>query len=225
MCPLRDLIDFAEMVSLRNFIPERVLILFLITGGLFLFCPHAYPQDQPLLTQRERQLHSPARPNPLCKPTPYETSITYSELTVFASREVVYQISTVLPCLGQVVDPPWGLRWDAPGGTKAVFRYRLSVTEFEQLQKFLERADVKGIDSFMNAGPGVGDFKIAIVRPSGAQNIEVLSLMPNHVQLLENPALIHLICKAKDMARISSKSGELPDWCENARPLNGQVPQ
>jgi hypothetical protein len=98
------------------------------------------------------------------------------------------------------------------------------VPDLEHLKTFLDRADVKGIGSFMNAGPGAGDFKIAIARPSDTQNIDVISLMPNHVQLVEYPALIHLICKAKDMARISSKSGELPNWCKNARPLNGQVP-
>jgi hypothetical protein len=202
-----------------------MLVSLLIAGGVFLCCSDAYPQDQPLLTQHERQSHPAARPNPLCKPSPYETPITYSELTVFDSREVVYQISTVVPCLGQVVDPPLGQRWDAPGGTKAVFQYRLSVREFEKLKTFLDRADVKSIDSFLNAGPGVGDFKIAITRPSGTQNIEVLSLMPNHDQLVKNPALVHLVCTAKDIARISSKSGELPDWCRNARPLNAQVPQ
>jgi len=211
------------MVSFRRLIPARALVSLLIAGGVFLFCLDAYLQDQPLLTQHERQSHSTARPNPLCKPSPYETPITYSELTVFDSREVVYQISTVVPCLGEVADPPWGMRWDAPNGTKAAFRYRLSAAEFEHLKTFLDRADVKGIDSFMNAGPGVGDFKITITRPSGTQNIEVLSLLPNHDQLVKNPALIHLVCRAKDLARISSKSGELPDWCRNARPLDGQV--
>jgi hypothetical protein len=212
------------MVSFRHLIPAKMLVSLLIAGRVFLFCPDTYPQAQPLLTQQERQLHSAARPNPLCKPWPYESPITYSELTVFESREVVYHVSTVVPCLGQVVDPPWGLRWDTPGGTKAAFRYRLSLPDFEQLKTFLDRADVKAIDSFMNAGPGVGDFKIAITRPSGTQNIEVLSLMPNHDQLVKNPALIHLVCRAKDIARISSKSGELPDWCRNARPLDAQVP-
>jgi hypothetical protein len=167
--------------------PARMLVSLLL-GGAFFFVPNAYPQDQPLFTQHERQSHTAARPNPLCKPSPYETPITYSELTVFDSREVVYQISMVVPCLGQVGDPPWGLRWDAPSGSKAVFRCRLSVQEFEQLKTFLDRADVKGIGSFMNAGPGVGDFKIAIARPSGTQNIEVLSLMPNHVQLVSHSA-------------------------------------
>src|SRR6266446_4263527 len=144
------------MVSFSRLIPARMLLCFLITGGVFLFCPDADPQDQPLLTQHERQLHSAARPNPLCKPSPYETSNTYSELTVFDSRMVVYQISTVVPCLGQIVDPPWAVRWDAPGGKKTVFSHRLSVPELEHLKTFLDRADVKGIRSFMNAGPGVG---------------------------------------------------------------------
>src|SRR6266852_5251805 len=103
-----------------------MLVSLLIAGGVFLFWPDAYPQDQPLLTQQERQSHSAARPNPLCKPSPYETPITYSELTVFDSREVVYQISTVVPCLGQVGDPQFALRWEAPSGTAAVFRSGLS---------------------------------------------------------------------------------------------------
>ena len=192
----------------------------LMAGGTFLCCTDAFPQAWPLFTQHERQSHAAARPNPLCRPEPYETAITYSQVTVFDSREVVYQISTAVPCLGQAGDPPLALRWEAPSGTAAVFRYRLSAPEFDQLKTFLERADVQGIHSFMNAGPGVGAFKVAIARPTGTQNIDVVSLSPDHFQLINDPALIHLICKAKEMARISSGSGELPDWCRNARPLN-----
>ena len=203
--------------------PARIVVSLLI-GGAFLSGPEAHPQDHPLFTQQERQSHAAARPNPLCKPSPYETPISYSELTVFESGEVVYRTSAVAPCLGQVGNPPWGFRWDAPSGPKSVFHYKLSLLELTQLRTFLDRADVKAISSFMNAGPGVGDFKIAIARPAGTQNIDVLSLMPKHVQLLEYPALIHLICTAKDMGRIASNSGELPGWCRDARPLNGQVP-
>lgn len=205
-----------------NPMPARMLVSLLIIGA-FVSCADAHPQDRPLFTQQERQSHSVARPNPLCKPSPYETPITYSELTVFDSGEVVYQTSAVAPCLGQAGDPPWGLRWEGPSSSTFVFRYRLSALEFTQLKTFLDRADVKEISSFMNAGPGVGDFKIAIARPTGIQNIDVLSLMPNHVQLVKDPALIHLICKAKDMGRIASNSGELPGWCRDAKPLNGQV--
>jgi hypothetical protein len=200
------------------------MLVSLLLGGAFVYCPYAHAQDRPLFTQHERQSHAAARPNPLCKPSPYETPISYSELTVFDSGEVVYQTSAVAPCLGQAVDPPWGLRWDAPSGATSVFRYRLSSLELTQLKTFLDRADVKGIGSFMNAGPGVGDFKIAIARPAGLQNVDVLSLMPDHVQLVKYPALIHLICMAKEMGRIASNSGELPGWCSDAKPLNGQVP-
>ena len=86
------------------------------------------------------------------------------KLTVFDSREIVYRISTVAPCLGQVGDPPFALRWEAPSGTAAVFRSTLSAPEFEQFKIFLDRADVRAIQSFMNAGPGVGDFRVAIAR-------------------------------------------------------------
>ncbi len=200
--------------------PARRLCL-LFVAGVCLFYSNASPQGHALFTQHERQLHATARPNALCKPSPYETPISYTELNVFDSRDVVYEVSTLAPCLGERADPPWAVRWDALGGSKTVFRHRLSVQEFEQFKSFLDRAEVKGIVDFMNAGPGVGDFKISIARPSGVQNIEVVSLMPGHVQLGRKSALVQLICRAKDMARIASHSAELPEWCKDtdAKPL------
>jgi len=198
----------------------RIVLFLLVAGGGFFCGTDAFPQARPLFTQHERQSHAAARPSSLCKPEPYETPITFSEVSVFDTREVVYQISTVVTCLGQVGDPPLALRWEVPSATAVVFRFRLSTLEFEQFKIFLDRADVHGIQSFMNAGPGVGDFKIAIARPTGTQNIEVASLSPNHFQLVADPSLIHVICKAKEMARIASRSGQLPEWCRNARPLN-----
>jgi hypothetical protein len=201
--------------------PARIMVSLVMAGGGFLRCTEAFPQARTLFTQHERQSHADARPNPLCRPEPYETPITYSEVTVFDSREVVYQISTEVRCLGQRVDdPPLARRWEAPSGTASVFRYRLSALEFEQFTAFLDRADVLDLRSFMNAGPGVGDFKVAIARPAGTQNIDVISLSPTHFQLVNDPALIHVICKAKEMARMSSSSSELPDWCRNVRALN-----
>ena len=192
----------------------------LVVGGALLCRTDAFAQGRPLFTQHERQSHAAARPNRLCNPEPYETPITYSEVTVFDSREVVYRISTVSPCLGQVGDPPFARRWEGPSGTTSVFRHKLSAPEFDPFKTFLERADVQGIQSFMNAGPGVGDFKIAIARPDRPQNIEVVSLSPDHFQLVKDPSLIHLICKAKEMARVAARSGEVPEWCSKARPLN-----
>jgi hypothetical protein len=133
-------------------------------------------------------------------------------VTVFDSREIIYRVATVVPCLGQAGDPPFALRWAPPSGA-AVFRARLSVQEFEQLKIFLDREDVRGVRPFMNAGPGVGDFRVAIARPAGTQTIEVASLSPNHVQLIADPSLLHVICKAKEMARMASRSVELPEWC------------
>jgi hypothetical protein len=200
--------------------PSRVMVSWLVAGGALLCGSDALSQSRPLFTLHESQSHAAARPNPLCKPEPYETPITYSDVTVFDSREVVYRTSTVAPCLGQVGDPPFARRWEGPSGTASVFRHTLSAAELDQFSTFLERPDVRGLQSFMNAGPGVGDFKVAIARPAGIQNIEVRSLSPNHFQLVKDPSLIHLICKAKEVARVAARSGELPEWCRTARPLN-----
>jgi hypothetical protein len=200
--------------------PTTIARVLLLAGGALLWGTAAFPQAPPLFTQRERQAQAPARSNSRCKPEPYDKTITFSEITVLESREVEYRISTLTPCLGEVGNPPFALRWDAPHSGKAtVSHYTLPATDFEQFKIFLDREDVRDIHDFMNAGPGVGDFKIAITRAAGPQNIEVVSLSPNHIELVARPALIHLVCQAKEMARRASRSGELPDWCRNARPL------
>jgi hypothetical protein len=180
--------------------PARIMLASLMTGGAFLCGADAFAQARPLFTQHERQSRAAARPNPLCRPEPYETRITHSDVTVFDTREVEYQISTIVSCVGQLGDLALRLRWQAPSATATVFRSMLSEPDFEQLKIFLDRADVRGIQSFMNAGPGVGDFEVTIVRPAGTQKIEVLSLSPNHFSLVDDPSLIHVICKAKEIA-------------------------
>jgi hypothetical protein len=172
-----------DMKTLRVAFP----ISLLVAGGALFSVTGAFPQARPVFTQHERQSHAAARPNPRCRPEPYETPITYSEVTVFDSREVVYQSSTIVPCLGEVGDPLFSRRWEAPSSKAAVFRSALSMPEFEQFRIFLDRADVRSLQSFMNAGPGVGDFKIAVERPAGTQNIEVFSLSPDHFQLVDDP--------------------------------------
>ena len=124
--------------------PTRIMFSLVMACGAILRCTEAFPQTRPLFTQHERQSHAAARPTSFCRPEPYETPITYYEVTVFDSREVVYRISAEVPCLGQPVgDPPLALRWAAPSGTPAVFRYTLSVLEFEQFKVFLDRADYR----------------------------------------------------------------------------------
>src|SRR2546423_947563 len=112
---------------------ERMLFVFLMTGGTAFFCLGAYsqnqPQKQPMFTQYERQL-LPARPSARCQPSTYETPITYSKLTLSDQGEAVYEMWEVTPCLGQKADPPWRLRWEAGDDPKSVFRYKLSASEF-----------------------------------------------------------------------------------------------
>jgi hypothetical protein len=193
---------------------RKMPVLF-VASRLFLWTTDAFPQDRPLFAQYERRVDS-AHPNPLCKQGPFERVINYSELVVFDSHEAVYRTSRDARCHGEAGDPAWMLRWEAPGEQAAAFRYTLSGKEFEELKSFMERADIKELESFRNAGPGVGDFKITIARPTGSQDIDVVSLMPTHYSLVEKPALIHLICMAKAMARRSPNSGELPEWCGDA---------
>lgn len=108
--------------------PAKIVRSLLVAAASLLCRTDTFAQARPLFTQHERQLHAGARANPLCRPEPYETPIVYSELTVFESREVVYRISALAPCLGEVGDPPFALRWEAPGGKTTVFRSRLSAT-------------------------------------------------------------------------------------------------
>ena len=149
---------------------------------------------------RERICHR--RPNALCKPSPYDSHCLF-RADLFDSGEVAYEISTVVPCLGQVVNP-MGTPMGRSKRLKSCLPVQTVSSGVQAVQDLLDRPDVRGIDSFMNAGPGAGDFKIAIARPSGTQNIDALSLMPDHVQLVKYPALIHLVYKAKDLARITS---------------------
>lgn len=192
----------------------RSLPVLVVAGGLLLGTVDAFPQDRLLFAQYERRVDS-AHPNPLCKHEPFERVINYSELTVFESHEVVYRTSRETRCDGDPSDPAWMLRWVALREQAVGFRYTLSRKEFEKFKSFIESSEIDGIESFRNAGPGVGDFKITIARPTGTRDIDVVSLMPTHYSLVEKPALIRLICMAKEMARRSSNSGDLPEWCSD----------
>jgi hypothetical protein len=186
--------------------------VFFAASGMLLWRGAVFPQDRPLFVLHERLVDA-RHPNPSCKPAPYERVTNYAEVSVFKNRDIVYRTSSEAHCEGAAGDPSWARRWEAPSGIASTFRYTLSLAEFEQFKLFIDRPDVKGIESFMNAGPGVGDFKITIARSSSSQKIDVVSLMPNHYSLIANPALTQLICMAKAMAQRRPISGELPAWC------------
>ena len=170
-----------------------------------------------MFTQYERQFEPTLQPNSRCGPSPYEKAVTYSKVTVFNTREVEYEYGKLVSCVAEGGgDKPARMQWNVPPGVSTISRHVLTEPEFQRFASFLERSDVKAIESFMNGGRGVGDFKIVIDRPSGTQNIEVLSLLPNHFQLVQNPTLVRLICMGKAVARATS--AEPPEWCREPRP-------
>jgi hypothetical protein len=130
-------------------------------------------------------------------------SVSFSTITFFDNGEVIQLGWTVPACS----DPAQARGWTPPAGTR-VRRSKLQAGERDSLQRFLDLPEVKALSDFMNAGPGVGDYQIEIPRAPGTQKISVLSLMPEHDQLRRDPALLRVICKAKEMG-----SAEIPRWC------------
>ena len=154
----------------------------------------------PLFTIRERQI-KPS--NVTCPVGLLAVNRSYSELTVFSNRHVA-QVSWVVPACS---NPANDRGWNPPAGSK-VRRFSLRPAGYEELQRFLDTPEVKALTSFMNAGGGVGDYEIEIHRRSGLQTVSVLSLLPNHSELLRNPTLLSVICRAKDIA-----GDKHPGWC------------
>jgi hypothetical protein len=173
----------------------------------------AFSQSKPVLTQYERQ--NPAGRKDSSCTSGFRRSFITSKLMVFDSGDVLYEPSTHTFCDGETVPlPPGGNAWDIPSGDTKTFRYRLSTNELSRLRSFLNRTEVKALSAFMNAGPGVGNFKVVIDRPSGAQEVDVISLLPKHVQFAQDTSLIQLVCMAKDMAQVASwGASATPDWC------------
>lgn len=127
----------------------------------------------------------------------------FSTIAFFDSGEVAQLAWTVPACS----DPARARVWTPPAGTR-VRRSKLQAGGREALQRLLDLSRVKALTDFMNAGPGVGDYQIEIRRASGMQKLSVLSLMPEHDQLRHDPALLRVICAAKEIA-----GSERPGWC------------
>lgn len=130
-------------------------------------------------------------------------SLRFSAITFFDNGEVTQLAWTVPACS----DPAQAWHWTPPAGTR-VRRSKLTSGDRDGLQGFLDLPGVKALTDFMNAGPGVGDYQIEIRRGPEIQKISVLSLMPEHDQLRDNPALLSVICRAKELG-----AGERPGWC------------
>ncbi len=192
-----------------------------LVGLMIAASPPALSQPHELLVQYELPpvMFGPSRADPSC-PRGYRRSSTTSKLTVFDNREVVYEQWEHTFCDGDDAHIPSVFdEFEWASANKSVFQYVLSVEEFADLKGLLARPAVKAIDAYYLPDiVGVGSFKIIINRPSCVQHIDVLGLLPGWSSSLE-----HLICRAKEMGRIASKSDAPPDWCEHIKPLPSQV--
>jgi hypothetical protein len=163
------------------------------------------PVPNPLLTVRERLKTIDALN---CHAGLVGYGLSYSELTVFNDGQVEKVNWSVPPCS----DPVLAWEWKVPVGSKDR-RFMLPPGAFKQLQSFLDRPEVKDLRDFLNAGPGVGDYDIEIHRVAGVQRVPVVSLMPSHYSLRQDPTLLRLICRAKEIG-----GDERPPWCADLNP-------
>ena len=177
-----------------------------VSAAILAFCliHHcAFAQSNPLFVVRER-LRQPT--GTFCPVGRLVVGLSYSELTVSSDGQVQHAAWIVPACS----NPIHAWDWAAPAGSK-VRRFSLSPVVLDQLKGFLDRAEVKAVRDFLNAGPGVGDYEIEIHHASGMQRIPVVSLMPEHDELKRDPTLLLLICKAKEIG-----DDERPRWCPNS---------
>jgi hypothetical protein len=164
-----------------------------------------------LLRVYEKQLDANAKAK--CKQAAAAAVSVYSDLTVVDDGAVLYRVA--VGCDGHILKtPPHG--WPGSGNPEEIYRSRLSPARLADLKTFLDTQKVKDILDFPNAAPIFDDYSIEIARQNKPQLITVIAFMPEHRELQDRPALTQLICKAKDIAREASKSGEVPEWCKAA---------
>jgi hypothetical protein len=143
--------------------------------------------------------------------------VLMSELTVLDDGVARYRVAS--GCFGHS-EWTWKSQCPDSANPERVFEYKLSPTQLFDLKTLLDRQAVKEISDFMNAAPIFNDFDIEIPRPERSQHILVLAFMPDHFELQQHPALIHLVCQAKDIEAVASNAPETPRWCTNVPPLN-----
>jgi len=111
-------------------------------------------------------------------------------------------------------------KWDCPAGTlEKLSHYQMTPAPLSELRILLERQEVKQASAFLDAAPIDEDYEIEIPRSDQVQDIPVLALLPNHVELQEHPALLYLICKAKEIEHLAGSTQEIPGWCAHLPPL------
>ena len=111
-------------------------------------------------------------------------------------------------------------KWDCPAGTlEKLFHYQMTPAQLSELRTLLERQEVKQASAFLDAAPIDEDYEIEIPRSDQVQDIPVLALLPSHFELQGHPALLYLICKAKEIEHLATNEQEVPGWCNHLPPL------
>jgi hypothetical protein len=143
-------------------------------------------------------------------------AVLMSELTVLDDGTARYRAAS--GCFGRL---DWNWKSQCPSGAspRKVVQAMLSSNQLSELKALLDRQEVKEITDFMNAAPIFDDFDIEIPRQERSQHIQVLAFMPNHIELRQHPALVHVVCEAKEIERAALHSPETPNWCKNIPPL------
>jgi len=134
--------------------------------------------------------------------------LSFSELRIFDGGDAEERTWNIAAC----GNPANARDWTPPSGSK-LRKFRVTSAEYQRFRQFLDDPNVVRLTSFLNAGPGVGDYELAVYRVSGTQRIPVMALMPDHVDLRRDPTLLRLICGAKRIAGVPE-----PGWCPTSGP-------
>ncbi len=134
-----------------------------------------------------------------------------TRLTVLDDGMAEYRV--VPDCFDRLL---WSCSHSAP---ERVFQYALTPQQISELKTLLERPEVKQISDFMNAAPIFDDYDIAIPRSEDVQKIQALAWMPSHIEVQTHPALLHVICKTKEIEHLATGTQEIPDWCKALPPM------
>jgi len=111
-------------------------------------------------------------------------------------------------------------KWDClAGAAEKLSHYQMTPAQLSELRTLLERPEVKQASAFLDAAPISEDYEIEIPRSDHVQDIPVLALLPSHFELQEHPALLYLICKAKEIEHLATNEQEVPGWCNHLPPL------
>ena len=165
----------------------------------------------PIFTQRHTVPDVRLRRDGRCGGQPYAAK-TNTTLTVYDNRHIVYERWTTTRCPAENA-PPANAHTDDMEGAKQRVSGTVSSQTFAEFRQLLERDDVRQLTSFMNAGPGEGDFAILIDRGNATQTIDVVSLLPTHRELVDRPALLNVICASARLVTSVARSVASPRWC------------